>query len=115
MTDTIKRSYKRSSWQIKKNHDIHHLAYFESIIRPCLRELGIDPENKDNIITMRYESEEFDDYQIVLEFQEYNKLGPLYNIVDSRFGDHLLGLRGYPNRWMMDHLPDVEKIYLRFN
>ncbi len=114
MTTTIKISKKRSNWQIKIGHDVHHLSYFESIIRPCLREIGVDPNRKDIVVSMRFENEEFDDYQILLEYQNHEKLGPLYKISDSRLGDHLLGLRGYPDPWMMNHLPTSERIYIKF-
>jgi len=115
MTDTIKKSKKRSNWQIKKGHDIHHLAHFESIIHPCLRELGLDPNRTDVIVSMRYEGESFHGYQILMEFQQYDRYGPQYQITHSHFGDHLLGLRGYPNPWMLEHLPTTEQIYLSFH
>jgi len=116
MIDTIKRSKKRSNWQIKdmSKHNIYHLSYFESIIRPCLREIGADPNRKDIIINMRYESEEFDNYQIVLENRGIDEYGKRYYVIDSRLGDHLLGLRGYPNSWMLNKIGNADKIYLKF-
>ncbi len=68
---TLKKSRRRSNWQIKGyDHEIYDLTGMESIILRLLKELNAHPNNREQVYLLKLSSEPFDGYQIELLKEE---------------------------------------------
>ncbi|TVQ24916.1 MAG: hypothetical protein EA382_07915 [Spirochaetaceae bacterium] len=116
----IKRSKKRSTWQIKtSDHSIHHLGHFESLLKPVLRALGIDADDSSVFVKMTFDAEAFDGYQLRLSRlddvqAEPPAFGACYHIESSAIGDELRGIRGFVHPWVLKHVGLSHEIHMSF-
>ena len=117
---TIKKSIRRSTWQAKgNNHEIDHLGWLESVLKPCLSSLQIDPEDDRILVLFTFDDKEFDGHQFGIreaeepeELRDAKTYGKYYELVDNPVLGHV---GGHVPPFLLKFFGAVpQKIYMRF-